>query len=93
MTPQKIDGAPQKIDGAPQKVDGAPQKIDGAPQKTSERIVSFMLKNQKVTRKELAVLLAVSEDAIKQHIARLVSAGRIRRVGPDKGGYWEVLKP
>ena len=31
-----------------------------------------------------------SRNAIQKHIANLKSAGRLRRIGPDKGGHWEV---
>ena len=91
-SPQKADSAPQKTDSAPQKTDSAPLKADSAPQKTSQKIVSFMSENPKITRHELSLFLAISEDAVKQHIAKLVEKKIIRRIGPDKGGYWEVLE-
>ncbi len=90
--PQKADSAPQKTDSAPQKTDSAPLKADSAPQKTSQKIVSFMSENPKITRHELSLFLAISEDAVKQHIAKLVEKKIIRRIGPDKGGHWEVLE-
>ena len=41
---------------------------------------------------ELALFLSISDDAVKQQIAKLVQKQFIRRVGPDKGGHWEVLE-
>ena len=35
--------------------------------------------------------LAINRSAIQRHSANLKAAGRLRRVGPDKGGRWEVL--
>ena len=32
-----------------------------------------------------------SRNAIQKHIANLKKAGRLRRVGPDKGGHWEAV--
>ena len=90
--PQKADSSPQKTDSAPQKTDSAPLKADSAPQKTSQKIVSFMSENPKITRHELSLFLAISEDAVKQHITKLVEKKIIRRIGPDKGGHWEVLE-
>jgi ATP-dependent DNA helicase RecG len=29
---------------------------------------------------------------VKYHLNKLKAAGRIRRVGPAKGGHWEVLE-
>lgn len=34
--------------------------------------------------------LSVSRQAVQKHIVNLKAAGRLRRVGPDKGGHWEV---
>jgi ATP-dependent DNA helicase RecG len=45
-----------------------------------------------ITIAELATTLALSDRAIKKQIASLKASGRIRRVGPDKGGHWEVVK-
>ena len=39
---------------------------------------------------ELAVLLGKSVRTIERATAKLVKAGELRRIGPDKGGHWEV---
>ena len=41
-------------------------------------------------REEMAEALGVSTKAIEKHLSRLKSEGVISRIGPDKGGYWEV---
>ena len=35
-------------------------------------------------------MLQISTKAIEKHIKNLREDGIIRRVGPDKGGHWEV---
>ena len=35
--------------------------------------------------------LGINRSAIQKHLANLKSAGRLRRIGPDKGGHWEVI--
>jgi ATP-dependent DNA helicase RecG len=40
----------------------------------------------------LATLLKLSEDDVKYQIKKLKDKGIIKRVGPDKGGYWEVIE-
>ena len=47
--------------------------------------------NPSITRSELATLLGVSESTVYREITELKNQGRIRRVGENKGGYWEVL--
>ena len=39
---------------------------------------------------ELTVLIGKSVSAIERATAKLVKAGELRRIGPDKGGHWEV---
>ena len=39
---------------------------------------------------ELAVLLGKSVRTIERATAKLVKAGELRRIDPDKGGHWEV---
>jgi ATP-dependent DNA helicase RecG len=34
----------------------------------------------------------ITESGVKYHLAKMKREGLICRVGPDKGGHWEVLK-
>ena len=61
-------------------------------EKSNEKIISIIRDNPKVTQFELSNILNVSEKAIEKHIKKLREIGIIRRVGPDKGGHWEVIK-
>ena len=49
-----------------------------------------MQENPQITVGELMTLLNRAESTINDSIAKLKAAGVIRRVGPDKGGHWEV---
>ncbi|HOC85109.1 MAG TPA: HTH domain-containing protein [Methanoculleus sp.] len=44
-----------------------------------------------VTIAELARIIGVTNRAIKKQIEKLKQQGRLRRVGPARGGHWEVL--
>lgn len=59
-------------------------------QKTSNRIVSLLKKNAKITQNEIAKTLGISRQAVQKHLANLKLTGRLQRIGPDKGGHWEV---
>ena len=61
-------------------------------QKTTQIILAAILENASVTRKELADLCGISSDGIKWQLKQMQEKGIIRRVGPDKGGHWEVIK-
>ncbi len=62
------------------------------PLKTPERILSLLAMNRNMTVTELMQQIDKSESAIKRAIKKLQREGYLRRVGPDKGGYWEVVK-
>jgi ATP-dependent DNA helicase RecG len=46
----------------------------------------------RMTIPDLAESLAVSTRAVEKQIAKLREEGRIRRIGPARGGYWEVIE-
>ena len=65
-----------------------------SPQKLTElesNILKIIHKNNAVSRKEIARELRISEDTVKEYLERLKIKSFIRRVGPDRGGYWEVI--
>jgi predicted HTH transcriptional regulator len=37
-------------------------------------------------------MLGISERAVEKQVRNLRESGRLRRLGPDKGGQWEVLE-
>jgi len=60
--------------------------------KTPVKILQLLKEKPDLTLSELAVLLGKSVSAIERASAKLVKAGELRRVGPDKGGHWEVRR-
>ncbi|WP_198265340.1 winged helix-turn-helix transcriptional regulator [sulfur-oxidizing endosymbiont of Gigantopelta aegis] len=62
-----------------------------APETTRERIVLLLKENPRLTKQELMNILQKASGTIKEHIRILKKEGRLKRVGPDKGGHWEVV--
>jgi len=60
-------------------------------QKTCGKIVTMLKKNPNLTQNGMAKALGISRQAVQKHLARLKDIGHLRRVGPDKGGHWEVI--
>lgn len=60
--------------------------------KTSVRIIALLRRNPTMTLIEVASATGRSVSAVEQSVTRLVKAGRLRHVGPRKGGHWEVLE-
>ena len=74
-----------------QETSSSTRKSDQTDQK--KRIIEMLKSNPNIARSEIAQVLGIHDSSVKRRLDSLVSEGKIRRVGPDKGGYWEVLKP
>jgi len=61
-------------------------------EKTEVRIMERLRNAPGMTISDLAEELELSTRAIEKQLQRLQNSGRLRRMGPDKGGHWEVLK-
>lgn len=60
-------------------------------QKSSQKIIDLISDNMNITIEGLATELNISGRAVKKQLAKLKQEGVLRRVGPDKGGHWEVV--
>jgi len=58
---------------------------------TREQILKHILNNKNITRDELATIIGVSANAIKQHLANLKKDTILQRIGSTKSGYWKIL--
>ena len=59
---------------------------------TPKRIVELIEENPNITIDNVAELLQMNRRGILKHFKNLQQKGIIRRVGPDKGGHWELLQ-
>ena len=60
-------------------------------QKTREKILRLVRENPQVSMDELASALGITRWGVVWHVRRLKTEGLLKRVGPDRGGHWEVL--
>ena len=67
------------------------QDTQKTTQKTTQKILELITLNPYITRNEMAIECGVTPDAIKLQIKNLKDKGIIRRVGADRGGYWEII--
>ena len=61
-------------------------------QKSTQKILELIGQNSSVTRAELAEKTGLSDSGVKKQLKKLQKNGQLKRVGPDKGGHWEVVK-
>ena len=66
---------------------GASEKTS---EKTSEKILAAVARTPEITIQELAAHIGVTARSIERNLSKLQAEGRLRRIGPDKGGRWQV---
>ena len=59
---------------------------------TEEKIVAILVSNGYATQKSISIKLGITRTYVTKIMGELQSKGVICRVGPDKGGHWEVVK-
>jgi Fic family protein len=58
----------------------------------SGKVLILLRANPKATAQKMASALGVTDKTIKRHLKALRERGRIRRVGSDKTGHWEIIE-
>lgn len=61
-------------------------------EKSKEKILALLSANPHATTADLIAETGLSVSGVEKNIRELKAAGRLRRVGPDKGGHWEVVE-
>ena len=59
--------------------------------KTQQGILHLIKENKYLTYDEITKQLSLERTTVWRNIKKLQEKGLLRRVGPDKGGYWEVI--
>ena len=59
-------------------------------EKTSGKILAAVQQNARITIPELSALIGISERSVERNLQKLQNDGHLRRIGPAKGGYWEI---
>ena len=67
------------------------EKNCGENQKTVEKILSIINENPFVTQNQLIDATGLSRRGVEWQLKQLKEKGLIRRIGPDKGGHWEIV--
>lgn len=70
---------------------GSQKSSQKGSQKSSQKILDALRQDPNISTMELAEQIGISRRAVAKHIAALQASGALRRIGPDKGGHWEVV--
>ena len=60
-------------------------------EKSSEKIIKLIENDPNITTKKIAEIIEISSRGVEKQIANLKKEGKLKRIGPDKGGYWKVI--
>ena len=66
-----------------------PQKTS---QKTSQKIIELIKEDPYISTSKMAEIIGVDRRNIARNIKKPQEQGVVRRVGPDKGGFWECIR-
>lgn len=82
-----------KLAGEEEKVpEEVPERVTIKVTDKQKMILEEIKKDRFVTARHLAMIMGISERKIKENIKKLKDKGLLKRIGPNKGGYWEILK-
>ena len=102
--PQKIENVPENVPEIQRIIPGiafrvtfrkknyTPEMSEKTREKTREKILSILKATPYITISELAEIVVISQKGVEWQIAKLKKEDRIKRIGPDKGGHWKVVK-
>lgn len=89
---KQIDEFKQSMDDEGGEMNKTSQKTSQKTgRETSQKILELIKENTSVTTQTMADIIGIDRRNVARNIKKLQEQGIIRRVGPDKGGYWEVI--
>ncbi|OGF50380.1 MAG: transcriptional regulator [Candidatus Firestonebacteria bacterium RIFOXYA2_FULL_40_8] len=69
-----------------------PNKTHRKHTENTQKIIEAIIKNPAISRKQLSRDTKMSVSSVIHQLRTLQKDKYIKRVGPDKGGYWEVIE-
>ena len=58
---------------------------------SAEKIIAYLAANPSAAAHELSIAVKLSVRGVEWHLKALVKSGKLRHVGPSRGGHWEVI--
>ncbi len=85
---------PERVKGQVEEA-GGQKPNQSAPESAPEsalKIMRFLHQNPKATMNAISEELGMSRRWVANNLKKLQEMGKIKRMGPHKGGYWEVME-
>lgn len=58
---------------------------------SQKKVLELIKINPKISKKEMSNRIGINTTAIDKNIEKLKQKGFLKRIGPAKGGYWEIV--
>lgn len=55
-------------------------------------LLQLIIRKPRISKKAMAETIGISTTAVDNNLSKLKKVGLLRRIGPDKGGHWEVIR-
>ncbi|MGB9938328.1 ATP-binding protein [Methanosarcina sp.] len=68
------------------------EKVGETLTQNQETILSLIRENSRISARELSDKVGIPARKVEENISKLKKKGLLRRVGPAKGGNWEILE-
>ena len=65
--------------------------VEKVVEKTVEKIIQLILANPLITARQLEEETGLTRRGVEWNIKKLKEDGILERIGPDKGGYWQII--
>ena len=59
--------------------------------KTSQKIIDLIKEDPNISTQDMADIIGIDRRNIARNLKKLQENGIVKRIGPDKGGYWEIV--
>ena len=69
---------------------GSEKSSEKGSEKSSEKIMAVIREHPAASAQQIADIVGLSARAVEKHLSNLKVKGVLKRVGPDKGGRWEL---
>ena len=68
------------------------EKLGERLSENQKKILEIINKNKFISIIELSKELEISTTAIEKNLSKLKQKNLLKRIGPAKGGYWEIVE-
>ena len=71
---------------------GVVEKVVEKLSQNQRKMLEVIAKDPGVSAQKLSELIGISHRKIQDNLSKLKERGVLKRIGPDKGGHWEILQ-